>query len=641
MKRTIVVALFAATAALAQQTPSNVPSNLVVEGVPAFSESLVTSTRPYLEYRAAAFQDWNPARAEMVITTRFGDTAQLHIVKMPGGDRHQITFFEDRTGNAKFSPRDPSLLIFSKDIGGAEQFQLYRYDLGTGKPTLLTDGKSRNTDSVFAHDGKWLAYSSTRRNGKDTDIYIVDPADPSTTKLLLQVEGGGWSATDFSRDDSKLLLSNGVSAQSSEIDLFDIKSGAKTKLVAGTKNGEDVANSDAHFLGDGDILYTTDEGTDVAQLVRLHLADGKRTTLSREKWEVEDFELSPDGKQILYVTNEDGVSVFHLIDAMSGAPQPLPKLPLGVVATFKWHPTRPLIGFTFSSAKSPADAWSIDLAKGMVERWTESETGGLDPQRNVEPQLVTFKSFDGLPVSAFVYRPDPEKWPGKRPALMVIHGGPEGQSQPVFLGRNNYWINELGIALVFPNVRGSTGYGKKFIALDNGTKREDSVKDIGALINWIKSDPTLDGDRIGVYGGSYGGYMTLATMTHYNESMKAAIDVVGISNFVTLLTTTSDYRRDLRRVEYGDESDPKMREFLEKISPLASASKITKPLFVIAGFNDPRVPYTEGQQIVKAVRANNAPVWWLMAKDEGHGFAKKKNADYQFLAMTEFLKEYL
>ena len=251
------------------------------------------------------------------------------------------------------------------------------------------------------------------------------------------------------------------------------------------------------------------------------------------------------------------------------------------------------------------------------------------------------KSFDGTQISAFVYRPDPAKFPGKRPAIVNIHGGPEGQSRPIFQGRSNYWINELGIAIIYPNVRGSSGYGKTFLASDNGFNRENTVKDIGTIINWIKNDASLDGDRIGIYGGSYGGYMTLATATHYNDQIRAAVDVVGISNFLTFLQNTSGYRRDLRRVEYGDERDAKMNAFLKEISPMTSAGNIKKPLFVIAGFNDPRVPWTEGQQMVQTVRSNGAPVWWLMAKDEGHGFAKRGNQDFQFVAMTMFWDQYL
>ncbi len=257
------------------------------------------------------------------------------------------------------------------------------------------------------------------------------------------------------------------------------------------------------------------------------------------------------------------------------------------------------------------------------------------------PQLVKTKSFDGTAVSAFVYRPDAKRFAGKRPVIISIHGGPEGQSQPVFLGRSNYWINELGVAMIYPNVRGSEGYGKTFLAMDNGFKREDSVRDIAAILDWIAADPQLDGDRVGIYGGSYGGYMVLAGMTHFADRLKAGIDVVGISDFLTFLENTSGYRRDLRRVEYGDEREPKMKEHLKKISPLTNASKIRDPLFVIAGYNDPRVPYTEGEQVVKTVRGNNVPVWFLMAKDEGHGFAKRKNQDYQFLAMVMFWQDHL
>jgi Dipeptidyl aminopeptidases/acylaminoacyl-peptidases len=197
------------------------------------------------------------------------------------------------------------------------------------------------------------------------------------------------------------------------------------------------------------------------------------------------------------------------------------------------------------------------------------------------------------------------------------------------------------VALLFPNVRGSSGYGKTFLKLDNGYLREDSVKDIGALLDWIATQPALDADRILVTGASYGGYMSLAVATKYSDRIRAAINIVGISNFVSFLERTEGYRRDLRRVEYGDERDPKMREFLLKISPLNNAEMIKKPLFVVHGKNDPRVPLNEAEQIVATVRKNNTPVWYLMAKDEGHGFAKKGNADFQFYATVMFVKEFL
>jgi dipeptidyl aminopeptidase/acylaminoacyl peptidase len=634
MKVSLAWIAFLATTTLAQT-----PSNLVVENIPTFPDALVEKVHPYLEARTAAFQGWNPTKAEMLISTRFGNTPQLHLVKMPGGARQQLTFFSDRVLGGGFLPKDPNTILFARDIGGGEFFQFYRFDLRSGSVDLVTDGKSRNTSARSSRDGKWIAYSSTRRNGKDTDIYLADPMQPQSTRMILQVEGGGWQPSDFSPDGKQILLLNGISANQTELHLLDVASGTKRQL---TPKNAPIAFGNARFSRDGnDIYYLSDEGSEFSQLVRMHLADGAKTVLSREKWDVDEFDLSDDGKRIAYATNENGIGVVHVIDAATGAAVAIPKLPIGIIGGLEWHPNNHLLGMTITSAKAPADAYSLDVDSGAVSRWTMSETGGLDASRNVDPQLVTMKSFDGTMISAFVYRPDATRFSGKRPALIVIHGGPEGQSRPGFLGRSNYWINELGIALVYPNVRGSTGYGKTYLAMDNGYKREDTVKDIGTVINWIKSDSMLDGDRIGVYGGSYGGYMTLATMTHFNDQMRAAIDIVGIASFITFFQNTSAYRADLRRVEYGDERDPKMRAFLEQISPLSSASKITKPLMVVAGFNDPRVPYTEGQQIVKAVRANNAPVWWLMAKDEGHGFAKKANQDYQFLAMTEFLQQYL
>jgi dipeptidyl aminopeptidase/acylaminoacyl peptidase len=285
--------------------------------------------------------------------------------------------------------------------------------------------------------------------------------------------------------------------------------------------------------------------------------------------------------------------------------------------------------------------YSLDVSSGKLERWTESETAGLNTSTFAEPQLIRWKSFDGREISGFLYAPDAAKFPGKRPVIVNIHGGPEGQFRPTFLGGINYYLNVMGVAVIFPNVRGSAGYGKTFLTLDNGKLREDSVKDIGSLLDWVKGRPELDSDRIMITGGSYGGYMTLACSVHFADRIRCAVDVVGISNFVTFLQRTEPYRQDLRRVEYGDERDADMREFLTRISPLTNVAKIAKPLFVVQGANDPRVPRNEADQMVEALRKQGTPVWYLLGKDEGHGFAKKKNYEYQFYSTVAFVKQYL
>jgi dipeptidyl aminopeptidase/acylaminoacyl peptidase len=620
---------------------AQVPDNLVAEGIPAFPETLKTEAGRYLEFRAASVADWHPQRREMLITTRFADTPQLHVVRQPGGARRQMTFFPDRVGGGLWQPGEGKYFVFSKDTGGNEFFQYYRYDAADGRVTLLTDGKSRNTGAVWSKSGRWLAFTSTHRNGKDNDLWLVDPADPGTARLLLQVEGGGWAPLDWSPDESTLVVGEYLSINESHLHLVNVNTGAREAIT--TKGATPVAYAGATFTRDGRaLLVTSDQNAEFQRLGRLDLSTKAFTPLTGHiAWDVSEFDLSPDGRTVAFITNEDGVGVLHLLDVASGREKKAPRLPVGVPSGLRWHSNGRDLAFSFTSATAPADAFSVNVKTGKMDRWTESETGGLDTSGFVTPDLVRIRSFDGLFISGFLYRPNTAKFPGKRPVIISIHGGPESQSRPIFQARNNYLLNDLGIALFFPNVRGSAGYGKTFLALDNGFKREDSVKDIGVFIEWLRTQPGLDGDRLCVYGGSYGGYMVLASLTHFSSQLRCGIDVVGISHFLTFLKNTESYRRDLRRVEYGDERDAAMAAHLEKISPLTNVKKIGKPLFVIQGKNDPRVPYTEAEQMVKAIRENNGTAWYLMAKDEGHGFAKKKNADFQFLAMVLFLQQHL
>ena len=617
--------------------------NLVVDGIPAIPDAVAEAVARYTEFRSATFQDWHPVRRELLITTRFADTSQVHQVRAPGADRRQLTFFPDRVSGATYPPTKGDFFIFAKDTGGDEFRQLYRYDLPAGTVTLLTDGKSQNGGVVWSTAGDRIVYGSTRRNGKDRDLYVEDPREPRTDRRLAEVDGGGWEALDWSADDTKILAVEEISANETYLWIFDAATGART-LVTPKGGPEKVAYEGGEFAGDGRSVYvTTDREAEFQRLARIDLATGRHTYLTAHiDWDVDAFDLSDDGQTIAFVTNEDGVSRLRLLDTANGRerPAPLSGLGPGVISSLKWHSNNRDLGLTLSSARSPADAYSLDTATARVERWTESETGGLDPQGFAEPELVHWKSFDGKTISGFLYKPPP-RFAGPRPVIVTIHGGPESQFRPTFLGRTNYYLNELGVAVLFPNVRGSTGYGKTFLKLDNGLLREDSVKDIGALFDWMGTRPDLDVSRIMVTGGSYGGYMTLAVATTYADRIRAALDVVGVSSFITFMEKTEAYRRDLRRVEYGDERDPKIRAFFTRIAAVNNVDKITKPLFIVAGQNDPRVPANEGQQMVAAMKKNGRPVWWLMAKDEGHGFAKKKNQDFQFYATVAFVQHYL
>jgi len=612
---------------------------LVVDGLPAIPKSLAERSAAYSESRAATFQDWHPTKREILILTRFADVPQVHRVAFPGGDRQQLTFYSERVGGARYRPKSEDI-VFNKDIGGGEWFQLYRRDGKTGKVTMFTDGKSRHTGGVFSKDGRWAAYQSTKRTGKDNDVYVIDPSDPQSERLLLQVDGGGWFVVDWSPDGKSLLVAERISVNESRYYLVDTAVGTKTLFTPETQ--EKVAYGRAAFAKDGKkVFLTSDKDSEFHRLVAIDIATKQWDVLTPGiPWDVNGFDLSEDGSKVAFVVNEGGAETLHVLDLASRQALPLPQLPLGTIGGFKFHANSQDLGFALASARSPSDIYSIDVTTGTLERWTASETGGLDAATFSEPEAISWQSFDGRTITGFLYRP-PASFTGPRPVVVNIHGGPEGQFQPGFLGRNNFLLNELGVAIIFPNVRGSSGFGKTFLDLDNAEKREDAVRDIGALLAWITAQPGLDKSRVMVTGVSYGGYMTLASMTHYNDRFRCAVDVVGISNWVTFLEHTEAYRRDLRRVEYGDERDPQMREMLLKMSPLTHAANITKPMFIVQGRNDPRVPYTEAEQMVAAIKKNNTPVWYLMATDEGHGFGKKKNQDFQFWATLKFMEAFL
>jgi dipeptidyl aminopeptidase/acylaminoacyl peptidase len=642
MKRYILATIFfaASFSSKAQEDAITPGENLVVEGVPRISASLAETVGRYTENREAFQTDWHPTRREMIIGTRFGNTYQAHLVAMPQGVRRQLTFFREPVYGGSFHPNGGDYVLYAKDVGGGEWYQFFRYDLTTGESTLLTDGKSRNTSERWSTGGDRIAYVSTRRNNQDTDLWVMEPSDRKTDHMLLQLSGGGWEPQGWSPDDKKILLMEGISVNESYLWIVNATTGEKIELTP-RKTDVQVAYGSARFSRDGKGVYvTTDKDSQFQRLAYIDLSTKKMEVLTPDlSWDVDEFAQSWDGKRLAYLSNEDGISKLHLIDSVTRKEQPVPTLPVGVIGGLIWHHNNNDLGFGMTTAKDPGDCYSLDVRTGKVERWTTSETA-VNTSGLHDAELVRWKTFDGRTISGFLFR-SPAKFRGKRPVLIEIHGGPEGQSRPGFLGSDNYFLNELGVAILQPNVRGSTGYGKEFTKLDNGFLREGSYKDINALIDWIATQSDLDASRIAVTGGSYGGHMTLAVSTFYSDRICCSIDIVGPSNLVTFLENTEAYRRDLRRVEYGDERDPQMRDFLEKIAPMNNVEKIKKPMLVVAGKNDPRVPVSESDQIVAALKKQGTVVWYVMAKDEGHGFQKKANRDFEFYATVEFLQQYL
>ena len=623
------------------QEPAIKPNDaLILENIPPIPASIAEKAAKYTDYRTATMYGWHPMKREILIGTRFADTVQVHQVATPGGARTQMTFFGDRVTDASYQPHKGDFFLFRKDVGGGEWYQIFRFDVATGDVTMLTDGKSRNSEFIWSNKGDRIAYAGTLRNNADLDFYVIDSAaKPEPRKPLTENQGGGWQVRDWSPDDRTLLATEYISINESHLWAVDVASGTKKRL---TPEGQKVAYQPIGFSRDGKGVYVaTDKDGEFQRLAYMDMAGGELKYLNNDPWDVEEAALSEDRQSLAYVVNENGLSTLHVLDLKLGKPRSLPKLPTGQITALHWSENNRDVAFSLNSAQSPSDVYSVDVQTAKLDRWTYSETGGVPSQNFVEPKLVKWKSFDGKEISGWLYAPKVKPASGKYPVVINIHGGPEGQSRPGFLGRTNYWINELGAVLIYPNVRGSTGYGKTFSQLDNGFLRENTYKDIGALLDWIGQQPDLDSQRVMVTGGSYGGHMTLAVATRYSSRLACSVDVVGISNLVTFLEHTESYRRDLRRVEYGDERDPQMRAYLESIAPMNHVKDITKPMMVVAGVNDPRVPKSESDQIVKSLEESGTPVWYLAAKDEGHGFQKKKNADFQFYTTVLFMRRYL
>ena len=631
----VAPAVPAAVTQAAQGAERNL-GNLVTKGIPTLPADLLRELARYQNTRSAVLQDW--LGDSLLISTRFGDTTQLHHVAAPLGARRQLTFYDEPVGGARVPPiRQAEGFVFLKDVGGSEFYQLFwqpRENAGaTGPARMLSDGKSRYIAPIFSPSGRRLAYSTTERNGADWDLHTLSLDGERT--ILQQGAGVGWTVDDWAPDETRLLISRYISVNESELYELDLRGGRRERLLPNVK----AAFGRARYGGEDAVYFTSDHVGEFRRLYRLRRSTGALTALTEETpWDVEGLAISRDGVRLAFTVNEEGMSRLMAMRLDTGAFIALPELPAGIVSGLRFHPDGDRLAFTMRSATTPADVFSIDFNTRALTRWTRSELGDLPPEALVAPQLVRYRSFDGLSIPAFVYRP---RTPGPHPVVVAIHGGPEGQARPGFSPTTQFHVHHLGVAVIAPNVRGSRGYGKTYLTLDNGRKREDSVRDIGALLDWIAGAPDLDASRVAVSGGSYGGYMVLASLVHFGDRLVAGVDRVGISNFVTFLTNTQPYRQDLRRAEYGDERDPAMRVFLESISPLTRAGEITSPLLVAQGLNDPRVPASESEQLIRALEAHGVPAWYVLAKDEGHGFRKKPNRDYLTAVTALFLQRHL
>ena len=621
------------------------------------------SIERYLNIRSAGSPTFSADGNRIAFLTNITGTSQIWMMAAGGSYPEQITAYQDNVGFVEWSPKDNGL-IFGKASGGDENTQFFWLSNDGAEVRQLTDNpKVRHNFGAISDDGTKIYYSSNKRDKNFFDIYAMTLAD-GKEELLYQQDGSNAVAA-VAKDGGRFVVSRSSERFSLDNDLYLVNT--KTKQATHlTPHDEATQYGDIHFLPDNKTLvFGTNDKREYYNLAEMSLkGDGYPTiteiankvrVIDNTNWDLDASAVSPHGDFFAYTINREGFSELFLRKIETGG-KPLIStvetknesvvLPAkGIVGGLQFSKDGTKLAFTFSGAKYNTDIWVYDLPTKKLTQITKSSRSGIPQDSFVEPELIKYKSFDGKEISAWYYKPLFTVYDGKSrtpaiplPVIVSVHGGPEGQERPGFNPLYQYFLSR-GYAILATNVRGSTGYGKTFAHLDDVEKREDSVKDLASAVEWLKTSGGADSKRIAIMGGSYGGYMTLAAITLYPDLWAAAVSTVGIGNWETFLKNTSGYRRRAREVEYGM-LDRDM-EFLRRISPIYKVDKIRAPLFVIHGKNDPRVPYTEAEQIVASLKKRGATVEYKLFDDEGHGISKLKNRLELYPLVADFLDKYM
>jgi dipeptidyl aminopeptidase/acylaminoacyl peptidase len=606
----------------------------------------------YLNIRSASSPALSPKGDRVAFLTNITGTPQVWMTGADGGWPEQMTFYADRVDFVSWSP-DGSGLIFAKSKGGDENAQLFWLSPDGSQIKALTNTPQvRHNFGGWSHDGKKISYASNKRNKDYFDVYVMDVAT-GREELIYQQDGSN-NPVAWSLNNRSLIVSHDNEQLSLDNDLYLVDTETKQATLLTPHQGA-AEFGDVFFAPNGhSIFFGTNDNREYYSLAEMNLQSKKVDIIDDTPWDLAATEMSDDGSLFAYTINHDGFSELYvrgletdgkpLITVMGAKGTPVQLPGKGIVSGLQFSKDNGKLAFVFNGARYNADIWLYDLKTHQLSLVTHSSTAGIPRSSFVEPQLIHYKSFDGREIPAWYYKPFVglvsmgKNIAANIPVIVSVHGGPEGQEQPGFSSIYQYFLSR-GYAILAPNVRGSTGYGKTYTHLDDVRKREDSVKDLAAAVEWLKTQGGADSRRIAVMGGSYGGYMTLAAVTLYPELWAAAVDTVGIANFESFLKNTSGYRRKLREVEYG--SLERDLDFLRAISPLGKVERIKTPLMIIAGKNDPRVPYTEAEQMVKALRDRNAVIEYKLFEDEGHGVAKLSNRLIVYPLMADFLDRYM
>ena len=633
----------------AQEKVVATPPSITTEGMPPIPQSVADGLARYAQFRQAQLMAWHPAKRQIVITTDLGSGTQLYAIDGPLRFRRQLTWGQRALpiwSSVAFDPAEPNAFVYQFDPEGGELRSLFRHDMTTGESSLVTTSKTRY-GHVFARQGKWLAYDSAERNGKDRDLYVMLVSDTATKRRLIEAEGA-WSPQDWSPDGSAILVTEVLSNAETYLWRVDVKTGERKAVTP--RDGEKAAWLNARFSADGRRVYAaSDRQGGEFRIWRCDVANCVWSAVTPDNVRIDmppangsgGFELSPDGTSLAAVIDRGSTTELQVIDLSTLKGRALSLPAAGAVTQLRWRPGSREIGFNLGSVKAQGDVYSIDVSLGTVTRWTNSETT-FNADVLPPPEVIEWKSVDGTLLSGVLYRPA-ARFTGPRPVMVNIHGGPDSAERARWQGRSNYFLNEFGVAIVFPNVRGSSGFGRKFQQMDDGRGRDGAIKDIGALLDWIGGRQDLDRNRVMLTGASYGGWLALEAGIHYNDRIRCVMAGAAITDFTTYLETTDPARQANRRLEFGDERDPQMREFLKSISPVTRAAELKKPTFILHPAKDVLVPVGQARELLEALKKNSAPVWYAEFGDATHNNfpSTAANQNWMLASWIVFVQKFL
>lgn len=611
--------------------------DIQVEGIPRIPKSLVSEVNKYNYSFGWPVVGWNDSGNEIMLKNKSGGFS-LYIASVPGRIprnwlRHKESFVYDI-----YPDPQKRYFVYNKDSKGDEVFQMYLFDSESKQSTLLSDGLSRDTEPVWSRSGKKFAFSCSKKGEMGVSLCLMEPLVKKLIRPLVKTTGNYFVTQDWSPDDNNIVYCEFYSNTLSRIWLKNMRTGKTEALTNHTRSDQAYYDS-VQFSQDGNGLYfITDRQGEYRRPAYMDIKTRKMSYLINDiDWDVEKLLMSPDGANLALVFNVNGISKLYLYNVKDRKYSLIDMAEEGLITNLSWNPQSTFLAFNFTSYKTPGDVRVLDVAGLKIDLWLKGFTGNLSVNEWSAPELISWKSFDGRIITGYMYRP-PAKFIGKRPVIIDIHGGPEDQYRPSFGYSENYIISEMGIVKIYPNIRGSVGFGKTFLDLDNGKLRINAVKDVGALINWIKNQQDMDTSRILVQGASYGGYVSLSAATLYGSDIKAVIAESMPANLATFIATTKEWRRPIQRLEYGDERQEQMKLFMNRTSPVSHIKKLSSPVFIIHGGNDVRAPISEAEIVIKEVKKNNIPLWQLIAINEGHDFINSHTWLFRLCSVMQFVK---